>query len=350
MKRTFSLVVSGFVFALSSAIHTTSFAQAPTKTFGIYNNPPATAQPAAGAGAGAAATPQGAGAGAIAGSTNAAGTQSGAGAGAITNGNAAAAGAEAATVNSAGAPTGAAGAGAVATPQGAAAQAGAVAAPAPAPVQQQPPPQQYYQPAPQPQQQVVAAQPQSDGSAQKTEGVFGKFLIGPTIGFFFPVPLTIGLEAKWDSLLDLSFESGSLPTTSIYRSKVQADTIRTVVRVFPFREAFFVGLGVGNQNVKATRTENVSGTDVTATVSVSTPYLTPMVGWKWLYESGFFFGVELGYQFQTNSTVTVTNDGSSALTSTTQYQDAEQQAKDAGYKIGQLSLPHLAIIQIGYFF
>ncbi len=228
-------------------------------------------------------------------------------------------------------------AGAAATPNAAAAESKSVAVPA----------------TPAPKEPTVASEtpaPEKTTSDTKREGVFGNFLVGPSIGLYLPVPLVFGLEARWAGWVGMSIESGSLPRRTLLDGSVTADTLRGTLRVFPWQESFFVGVAVGHQNISVAKSVTVQGQTVTANVDVSSPYVTPVIGWKWLWSSGFFWGLEAGWQIPRSPNVRVSTDANNAISSTAEYKKAENEARDAANKLGEMGLPHLAVINIGYLF
>jgi hypothetical protein len=78
------------------------------------------------------------------------------------------------------------------------------------------------------------------------------------------------------------------------------------LRVFPFRGQFFVGSSFGHQSLKGAVTENTAFGPQTATVDLTTWYVTPRLGWMWRFDPGFVVGFDLGVQLKLISDRTVT--------------------------------------------
>jgi hypothetical protein len=78
------------------------------------------------------------------------------------------------------------------------------------------------------------------------------------------------------------------------------------LRVFPFRGAFFVGSSFGRQSLQGAVSENTVLGRQTATVDLTTWYMTPRVGWLWTFARGFLLGFDLGVQIKLSADRTVT--------------------------------------------
>jgi len=66
------------------------------------------------------------------------------------------------------------------------------------------------------------------------------------------------------------------------------------LRVFPFRDSFFVGSSFGRQSLQGAVTEGTPLGPQTALVDLTTLYATPRAGWMWTFEPGFLVAVDLG--------------------------------------------------------
>lgn len=110
----------------------------------------------------------------------------------------------------------------------------------------------------------------------------------------------------------------------------------------PFAGAFFIGMGLGRQFATATATEPTTGAD--AKYTVRSDVVTTTLGWLWgLTEPGFYGGFDLSYQNPYNVTTIITSD-------VPVDDEAFTDAKDAGEKFGELGLPLVTFLRIGYLF
>jgi len=78
------------------------------------------------------------------------------------------------------------------------------------------------------------------------------------------------------------------------------------LRVFPFRDSFFVGSSFGRQSLQGAVTEGTPLGPQTALVDLTTLYATPRAGWMWTFEPGFLVAVDLGIQLKMHANRTVT--------------------------------------------
>lgn len=189
----------------------------------------------------------------------------------------------------------------------------------------------------------------------KPTGVAGPITMAPTLTVIgFPSPFRFGFEAKALNLAGLGFDYGFLPSMTFSNVKIKYNSWRITGRVYPFRGAFFVGLGFGKQNLSGSSANSVTvaGTpySVNYSVDVNTTILVPHIGWRWIWSSGFFLGMEYGVQVASSSTSTFSSDAPSLVTSTTEYTNEKNNIEEQGRKLGRTTLPHIGLIQLGYFF
>jgi len=198
---------------------------------------------------------------------------------------------------------------------------------------------------------AVSETAQSEGSG-KTQGVLGDILFGPSVTLLgFPSPFRFGLEAKYAGLVGLSVDYGLFPNLTFSNIKLKYNSWRVGAQVYPWRGAFYIGVGFGKQNFTAAATDTAAGTTVTYDLTVNTTIFTPHIGWRWVGTSGFFFGMELGAQVAASSTAAFTTDTTDAtVIASAEYQAKKTDLEDKGKTFGQTTLPHFALVQIGWLF
>ena len=114
------------------------------------------------------------------------------------------------------------------------------------------------------------------------------------------------------------------------------------VKWHPFTSSFFLGIGLGHQIATATATEPSSGAGVK--YSVSSSVATTTLGWLWgISDVGLFGGVDVSYQ---NPYHVYTTIDTAIPADDTAYTDA----REAGEKFGNLGLPLITLIRIGYLY
>ena len=233
-------------------------------------------------------------------------------------------------VPGAAATTGTTGTGAAAAAAGTAAAAAATPPPAPPPAPQAAPP-----PSPPPAPPAQAAKTEG----HRTEGFIPGILIGPkaTATLLFPPNVMVGAELKVVGYVGASFEYGVFPrNTTISDYSLGVQSWSTGLRAYPFRGTFFVGAVLGSYTL--TGTQSVAGQ--TATLVVKSLYLGPQIGWKWDFDFGLFFGLNLGYGFSLNY--------SSSLSGPTS--DTLQTAKDNADRYLKTGVPIFTLLEMGWLF
>ena len=192
------------------------------------------------------------------------------------------------------------------------------------------------------------------GGYGKPRGVFGAntpLTIGPKVsGLGLPSPFRIGVEAKWDNSFGLGFDYGYLPVTGIYDSKLKINSYLGTARYYPWRGPFYLGVGFGTQNFQASRTEDFSGENVTATLTLNSVMVVPQVGWRWVWDTGFFLGVEAGVQVALSTQRSLTDDAPTIVRQTSQYATQVKAIEAQGDVLAGIPLPNFALLQVGYFF
>lgn len=181
------------------------------------------------------------------------------------------------------------------------------------------------------------------GGYGKTQGIIPgvPLVFGPKLSVALPHP-SIGLEVKYDNLIGGSFDYGFIPDITVNNTSAGMKGWHLDGRVYPMRGAFFVGAALGQRTMTASYTD--PATSITGSADVNATYLAPELGWRWVYESGLFMGVELGWEFVLSMNVEYKG-GFSSLPA-----DKQQDINDAINTYGKVGLPHLALFQIGYFF
>lgn len=175
------------------------------------------------------------------------------------------------------------------------------------------------------------------------------FGLSGTVGL--PHPLSVGLEYIHSSkIFSVGLGAGSF---SIKQDGADLGIGHSDValRWHPFMGSFYVGALLGQQKIVGKKTETISGQSITAEIEIKSGFTTPVLGWMWgSSNGGFFAGMELGYQSPSGVKSTLTTNADSTIQATQEYKDLEKDARDAADKIGNTSLPHLALLKIGWLF
>lgn len=187
----------------------------------------------------------------------------------------------------------------------------------------------------------------------KTEGIAGPVLIGPSMTLLgFPHPLQLGIEGKVRDRFGFALNYGFIPDINISDAKARIQALDARVRWFPFHGAFFVGMAFGTQTVTAQKSETIQGVNATATVDITSAFYTPQAGWRWVWPTGFFMGVDVGWQINSGANTNVSTDirNNVLLLATPQYAQLESDVKKVGNDFGNRAIPNLTFLKFGWLF
>lgn len=176
--------------------------------------------------------------------------------------------------------------------------------------------------------------------AAKAEGIIPGLLVGPKIGILsLPTP-TVGLEAQLGRWAGLSFDYGLVPDLRVKSATASWRNWYLGARVFPFRGSFFLGALYGRRTFEVSLRDD-AGLEGSARISSS--YVAPELGWRWIRDSGFTLGVDLGWQLALDHSTRLTIPGGFEA-------GKQQDVEDAARKLGTTGLPVLGLLQLGWMF
>jgi hypothetical protein len=175
---------------------------------------------------------------------------------------------------------------------------------------------------------------------------YGKrgILIGPKLSLL-ALPPGLGLEARLFDTLGISVDFGFIPSVKVARdptvdSRAKYADLSVAARWFPWHHSFYLGASLGSRDFKASAHDSV--TLETASAEVTSTYLAPQLGWRFIGKSGFFYGIDLGYQIILSSTQTF------VLPASTE-PSQEEDLRRAAHDLGQLGFPILTLVQLGWY-
>jgi hypothetical protein len=179
----------------------------------------------------------------------------------------------------------------------------------------------------------------------KTRGLIPGMLIGPKLSIISVPTPSIGLEAKLlGNRLGLSFDYDLLPDVDIDEVEVSYTDWNLGAKWYPWQRSFFVGAAFGRRTFEATATATEAFVTETAKAGVTTTYLAPEIGWRWVWNSGFFMGMDIGYQIVLSSDVTLEASDAVYLS------EEKENVDDAADELGKIGFPIVSLLQVGYFF
>ena len=182
----------------------------------------------------------------------------------------------------------------------------------------------------------------------KPEGLIPNTVIGPKLAIL-PIPgvYGLGLEAKFLSFVGVGVDYNAFPTVKLGDVKAGYSDLSFNARVFPWKGSFYLGAAVGSRSFMAKATDSFSGQEIK--VDVKSTYLAPEIGWRFVWTSGFFMGIDLGYQIVISPKTTLTLPNLPASLVSQINQTDKKNVEDAGNQIGKIGLPIISLLQLGFY-
>lgn len=174
----------------------------------------------------------------------------------------------------------------------------------------------------------------------KTQGLIPYTVIGPKLAIL-PLPgvYGVGLEAKFLSLVGVGIDYVAIPTVTLGDVKAGYSDLSFNARVFPWKGRFYVGAALGSRSFTAKASDSAGNE---AKIDVKSTYLAPEIGWRFVWPSGFFMGIDLGYQIILSPKTTLTANLSVDPVD-------RKNVEDAGDQIGKIGLPIISLLQLGFY-
>lgn len=202
-------------------------------------------------------------------------------------------------------------------------------------------------PAPAPEPEPMPSNPPKSVEASNSS----EHLFGFNVGVGFPYLAMVGINYVHSSGF-ISAELG-LNSLNIKASEVTVTMKKTELSLkwHPFAGSFYLGAGFGNQSLSGTSKETISSQSVEAKIEITSNTLTPQIGWMWgISDGGFFGGIDFGFQSPSGVKSTLTTNADPAVKATADYQKLEADVRDQGKKLGEIGIPTMTLIRLGYLF
>jgi hypothetical protein len=161
-------------------------------------------------------------------------------------------------------------------------------------------------------------------------------------GLGFPRPLTVEGMVRIDDVVGLGVEYSVLPTLTISGVETTFWALAGDARVFPFRNAFFIGVAAGHQRLGAHASSAVTGPmAVTATTWFINPRIGVLVSKGLPGDTGLTLGIDAGVQIPV----------SASLEDDVRFpHPAVDDARDVARFFGKRVLPTVDLVRLGFMF
>ena len=154
-----------------------------------------------------------------------------------------------------------------------------------------------------------APAPLARSREESANGPLDPFRIGAFTGVGFPRPVSIEGFIKIENILGLGVEYSFMPNLTLGGIDTQFSAIMGDVRVFPFANGFFIGVGAGRQHLAAASAVALPAQlgGATPGITVDTFILNPRIGflttWSWGMTVGIDAGLQIPLAATTESTI-----------------------------------------------
>lgn len=172
--------------------------------------------------------------------------------------------------------------------------------------------------------------------------------VGPLLGLGFPRPLTVGGLVKVDRILAFGAEYGFMPTVSFSGVEASFKGVAGDLRVFPFRNSFFVGLRGGRQWINGKGTLTVAGVPFEESADAATWFVNPRIGFLKTFDSGFTIGIDAGVQLPISPSYV--RSGTATSLGLAQNTDVDRTLKDVINIMGNGVTPTVDLLKVGFLF
>jgi hypothetical protein len=204
---------------------------------------------------------------------------------------------------------------------------------------------------------VVAAQaPSADSTSQPgqvDDGDEGNWLdylrLGAVAGVGFPRPLSILGMAKIDRIVSIGVEYSVLPQITIDNSQTTFWAILGDLRVFPFRDSFFIGIAAGHQRAGAAATFAFPSPypSLTEEIVADTWLINPRIGFLKTWVWGLTLGIDAGVQIPVSSSFSSTAPSSITVGNQVYPVPINADANNVAHTLGTSVLPTVDLLRIG---
>lgn len=161
--------------------------------------------------------------------------------------------------------------------------------------------------------------------------------VGVLGGVGFPRPLEVEALLEFDHLIVLGVEYSALPTTTFSGVQTSLWALAADLRVFPFHNAFFIGLRAGKQHLSEMASVSTGTGTLSAGETADTTFINPRIGFLWNWHA-LAIGIDAGVQIPLLSTSSSTLPaGVSAPTS----------AAELSRTLSQDAIPTVDLLRLG---
>ncbi len=175
------------------------------------------------------------------------------------------------------------------------------------------------------------------------------FRVGALFGLGFPRPLAVEAFSKFERIVGAGIEYSFLPRTTVGNADAGFDAVALDLRLFPFKNSFFVGLRGGRQWLGASARISAGryGT-ITESMQAATWFLNPRLGVLHTFGSGITLGIDAGVQVPIGATYE-RNGPATAMGIASQY-EVDGVLVEVANALGNRTTLTIDLLRVGFLF
>lgn len=189
------------------------------------------------------------------------------------------------------------------------------------------------------------AAPNADVAERRHEGVLGRHRLGALASAGFPSIVTGQLVYKYADWVGLTASYGATPSLSLPIAdgvRIEQHGFSGTGRVYPFRGAFFLGVGAGMSTFRSEQSAASGGYAARASMSTNTTYAMGELGFLHRFAFGLALGADLGIQIPMSSHAT------SAASVNGEAAPVPQEIRDTMTFLSSKPIPVLNFLRLGW--
>lgn len=171
---------------------------------------------------------------------------------------------------------------------------------------------------------------------------------GPLVGIGFPRPISIEAMVKIQRFVAIGVEYGFLPKLSVSGIQASFKGVAADLRLFPFKNAFFVGIRGGRQWLDASATLDLSGVGIRESLAASTWFINPRIGVLHTFSSGLTVGIDAGVQLPVSPSYE--RSGPATTAGLAQNTDTDRTLRQVSNAFGTGVTPTIDLLKVGFLF
>ncbi len=185
----------------------------------------------------------------------------------------------------------------------------------------------------------------AEAPASEHEGALGALRIGALAGAGFPSAVSGQIVLKLAGWVGATASYGATPSVSVPvapGTTLSQRGFSATARVYPFRGAFFVGVGGGQSVVSSQSSATTQGAYAQNRMQATTAYVVPELGLLHRFSFGLAIGADVGVQIPVASHSATTSSLNGSIAST------PSELRDAMAFVATKPIPVLNFLRLGY--